>query len=75
MWKHFYFQNEKLLCCNEEDIESRILDLTNEDLQRLKNLPSVKKYIQSLSETEINKNEFRVCLYYIYKNNLNIKLF
>ncbi|XP_011498206.1 PREDICTED: origin recognition complex subunit 3 [Ceratosolen solmsi marchali] len=80
MWKHFYLQNEKLLCCNRKDIEARVLELTNEDLRRLKNLPSVKNYIQSLKKSEINKNEFRIILinllndFHTYMSNFLIVL-
>ena len=42
MWRHFFEQNEKILCCGEEDIPARVKELTRQDLMYLRNLDSLK---------------------------------
>lgn len=60
MWKHFFEQNEKVLCCNKENIQKKINCLTTEDLKNLKSLPSVKTHLEGSKETGTTDNGFKV---------------
>ncbi|XP_076766421.1 origin recognition complex subunit 3 isoform X2 [Xylocopa sonorina] len=50
MIQHFYANNVNSLCCQPEQIENRIGSLTDEDLEEIKKLPSVEKYMEQLKE-------------------------
>ncbi|CAL7940147.1 unnamed protein product [Xylocopa violacea] len=56
MIQHFYANNMNSLCCQLEEIENRIDSLTDEDLEEIKKLPSVEKYIEQL-KTESKQDE------------------
>nr|XP_003701279.1 PREDICTED: origin recognition complex subunit 3 isoform X1 [Megachile rotundata] len=55
MIQHFYANNVNSLCCKPQQISSRISTLTDEDLEEIKKLPSIEKYIQQLKENERNE--------------------
>ncbi|KOC66063.1 Origin recognition complex subunit 3, partial [Habropoda laboriosa] len=56
MIQHFYANNVNSLCCQKKEIEDRIASLTNADLEEIKKLPSIEKYVQQLKERE-NEND------------------
>ncbi|XP_015431243.1 PREDICTED: origin recognition complex subunit 3 [Dufourea novaeangliae] len=56
MIQHFYGNNINSLCCQSQEIENRISSLTVEDIDEIKKLPSIEKYLQKLQK-ERNKNE------------------
>ncbi|XP_058809862.1 origin recognition complex subunit 3 [Phymastichus coffea] len=80
MWRHFYNKNEKKLCCPKEKVESRIKELTREDLRHIRNLPSIQKYLPSIHKNSIADHEFKTILidladkFYEYNNNFFIVL-
>lgn len=43
LMEHFYHNKSSSLCCPEFDIEHKIQNLKNEELQFLKRLPSVEQ--------------------------------
>ncbi|OAD54577.1 Origin recognition complex subunit 3 [Eufriesea mexicana] len=43
---HFYANNISSLCCHPKKIQSRMSSLTDEDLEEIKKLPSIEKYIK-----------------------------
>ncbi|XP_008202890.1 origin recognition complex subunit 3 [Nasonia vitripennis] len=54
VWRHFYGQNEKLICCDKESIKNRVSQLTPKDLKKLKALPSVERYFNSMDKTKFD---------------------
>nr|XP_034184069.1 origin recognition complex subunit 3 [Osmia lignaria] len=54
MIQHFYANNINSLCCKPQQINNRISSLTDEDIEDIKKIPSIEKYIQQLKEDERN---------------------
>lgn len=63
MWIHFYNKNESSLCCHSKDIQNRVDCLSKKDLKKLKQLESVKRYMNTLGKTDIMDTEFKVFYY------------
>lgn len=45
--EHLYGKSFTSLCCHEEEIENKVHQLSPEDLQSLKGLPSLKRYLDN----------------------------
>lgn len=56
MIQHFYANNINSLCCQPQEIKSRISSLTHEDIEDIKKLPSIERYIKKL-QTDKSKDE------------------
>lgn len=67
MMQHFFENNANSLCCNRENIRSRIAALSSHDLKDIQNLGTVAKYIKELPKAEqesLQHGEFKVrCSY------------
>ncbi|KAI4497623.1 hypothetical protein M0802_007163 [Mischocyttarus mexicanus] len=63
MIHHFYGNNINSLCCKRKHIKSRISALTKEDINDLKQLPSLQKYFQIYpklnQKEELNDDKFK----------------
>ncbi|XP_072940477.1 origin recognition complex subunit 3 isoform X2 [Epargyreus clarus] len=65
---HYYGDNSKALCCERDKIEEVIMNLTDEDLENIRQLPSFRPFLQQQDcKTKIglfeNDNFFREALY------------
>lgn len=63
--QHFYENNINALCCEIENIRSRVSKLTSRDLKEIKKLNSVAKYINELPKEKcesLKDNEFKELL-------------
>ncbi|XP_026826170.1 origin recognition complex subunit 3 [Ooceraea biroi] len=56
MIQHFYDNNITFLCCQPKDIKKRISRLNDENIEEIKNLPSIVKYLKTSSEVT-NRND------------------
>lgn len=64
--QHFYGNNYTSLCCDAKIVKSRIDQLTGDDLNEIKQLDSVAKYMQEFSKNErksLDDHEFKVYRY------------
>ncbi|XP_076237844.1 origin recognition complex subunit 3 [Calliopsis andreniformis] len=57
MIQHFYANNISSLCCQPEDIKSRIASLTDEDLEEIKKLLSIERYIKKQKEDKKDESQ------------------
>lgn len=66
MIQHFYANNVSSLCCNSDKMESRLSSLTNEDLEEIKKLPSIEKYLEQskLEDKLLDDDKFKVLFLY-----------
>ncbi|CAK9816427.1 Origin recognition complex subunit 3 [Anthophora plagiata] len=67
MIQHFYANNVNSLCCQLQEIEGRIASLTDADLEEIKKLPSIERYVQQLKERDsktdpLESNNFKETL-------------
>ncbi|XP_046418038.1 origin recognition complex subunit 3 isoform X1 [Neodiprion fabricii] len=65
MFQHFYGKNINSLCCNDDNIGSRISALRSEDLDEIKKLNSIAEYVRKLPVTKrdsLNDEEFKELL-------------
>ncbi|XP_046608711.1 origin recognition complex subunit 3 isoform X2 [Neodiprion virginianus] len=63
MFQHFYGKNINSLCCNGDNIGSRISALRSEDLDEIKKLKSIAEYVRKLPVTKrdsLNDEEFKL---------------
>ncbi|XP_046418039.1 origin recognition complex subunit 3 isoform X2 [Neodiprion fabricii] len=63
MFQHFYGKNINSLCCNDDNIGSRISALRSEDLDEIKKLNSIAEYVRKLPVTKrdsLNDEEFKL---------------
>ncbi|XP_017761181.1 PREDICTED: origin recognition complex subunit 3 [Eufriesea mexicana] len=69
---HFYANNISSLCCHPKKIQSRMSSLTDEDLEEIKKLPSIEKYIkESNCESKdklLQNDEFKEILIQLLNN-------
>lgn len=55
MMEHYYGDNTKSLCCNREMLDEAIINLSAEDLENIRRLPSFRPFLESQdSKTKIS---------------------
>ncbi|XP_063988674.1 origin recognition complex subunit 3 [Diachasmimorpha longicaudata] len=62
MIQHFYGNNLTTLCCNPRDIDERLNNLSEEDINELQKLPSIVKYMATTKmdkKSEMQVDEFK----------------
>ena len=72
MIQHFYANNVNSLCCQPQEIRSRISTLTDEDFNEIRKLPSIERYINQLQKEEresgpLDNMKFEAILIYLLK--------
>lgn len=59
MLQHFSKHDTSILCCKKEEIKEKIMQLSKEQLEVFKLLPSIEKVI---SKTQQDDRQFKVCI-------------
>ncbi|XP_012283310.1 origin recognition complex subunit 3 isoform X2 [Orussus abietinus] len=66
MMQHFYDNNVNALCCKRKDMKKRIDALNKEELEEVKRLPSIEKYMKNSKDKSLSNSsdkEFKEHLY------------
>lgn len=50
--EHFYKKNEYSLCCNPDDVEKQIKELTAADIENIRKIPSFQVHVENSNKDE-----------------------